>query len=118
MGRAGRTARPCMTAMQPRLANKASMTRVARVELLAVEGRVSSRMPGANLQLWGYVYVPLDKHPSLSLLDTLRIKFGRIDSSHAPNTANDRAGSARAICGMRVRVILAKTGARLAPLMA
>jgi hypothetical protein len=25
------------------------------------------------------------------LLDTLRIKFGRIDSSEAPNTANDRA---------------------------
>jgi hypothetical protein len=29
--------------------------------------------------------------PESPLLDTLRIKFGRIDSSEAPNTANDRA---------------------------
>ncbi|MFG3013763.1 hypothetical protein ACGFZB_25640 [Streptomyces cinerochromogenes] len=27
----------------------------------------------------------------IRVLDTLRIKFGRIDSSEAPNTANDRA---------------------------
>ena len=56
--------------------------------------------------------------PSMSILDTLRIKFGRIDSSEAPNTANDRADQLALSAGMRGRVVLAKTiGARLAPLM-
>jgi hypothetical protein len=48
----------------------------------------------------------------------LRIKFGRIDSSEAPNTANDRADQLALSVGMSGRLVLAKTiGARLAPLM-
>ncbi|MEH0420725.1 hypothetical protein [Streptomyces sp. B21-083] len=54
----------------------------------------------------------------IRVLDTLRIKFGRIDSSEAPNTANDRgdqlALSAAWADGLSLRKPL---GARLAPLM-
>jgi hypothetical protein len=60
----------------------------------------------------------VDAQVAQPLLDTLRIKFGRIDSSEAPNTANDRADQLALSAGMRGRVVLAKTiGARLAPLM-
>jgi hypothetical protein len=44
------------------------------------------------------------------LLDTLRIRFGRIDSSEAPNTANDRADqlalSAACVDGLSLRKLL------------
>lgn len=90
------------------------------VALGASDGRALGRSPVARAGFSDLMFARGDRvhTPGLALLDTLRIKFGRIDSSEAPNTANDRADQLALSAGMRGRVVLAKTiGARLAPLM-